>query len=242
MLLLAATATNGSAASEAKKEALSVYVVGKKLDAAQNAPLKQELEARISETKGVMDRLETELKKTYGKKESNWPADKRAEYEGASAQHAEALSLLNYREVKQPDIDASVEDLKTALAGKGLPRDAVVRLIDSPEEAHLFIEVLGRRSQEMSFKYVCLKLSAGSKLDPGTLAKIEVRWPADRGPQRYTLLHRYGAEEPFWKLEVGASGFPLPWRLPAGEASRVINDFTNENYDALTSARSEGAR
>lgn len=243
LLLFAVTATTWLAANEAKKEAIGVYVVGKKLDGAQQAPLRQELEAKISETKGVMDRLETGLKKTYGKKEANWPADKRTEYEGASEQYAEAVYLLKYREVTQQDIDASVEDLKTALTGKALPREGtVVRLIDSPEEAHLFIEVLGRRSEDMSLKYVCLKLSAGRKLDPGNLAKIEVTWPADRAPRRYTLVHRYSAEEPFWKLEVVASGFPLPWRQPAGEASRVINDFSNQNYDALISARSEGAK
>ena len=240
LLVLAATSAVITGTVAAEKEAFTVYVSARR--GAQPPPpeeakaLKKELEAKVSEAHEAFKALEKEFKRQYGKKPAAWPAEKQAQHDETWNGYGEALYALNYLDLKQQEIEDSVQDVKDAIAGKGLPRaKRWVRQVDGPEEADLLVEVLGRRSEGMlgaSVKYLCIRLSPGPRLDPKALSGVG---PRGRPPFEVVVLHRYTADGPFWKLEVEAR--TMLWGLAAEGAARVIDEFVKENYDGLMSSR-----
>ncbi len=160
------------------------------------------------------------IKKRNGKKFETWPEAERA----ASDRVREAALQLEPR-----DIPDSLKDLQGAVAGKDIvQRKKIILEVASPAEAHLVVELLGRRKVDIGgwAYFLAWKATLGGRVDPArraspywTKASFDVRTP-----------HMYTAQEPYWVVETLGSG---RWYNTANESAKAIERFIKSHYEAL---------
>ena len=192
-----------------------------------------ERKARAPELRKKLDeesKALSALKKRYGKKLETWPEAERAAYREREETALRLESEIGWLQIDEHDIPDSLENLRGAVRGEGLTqRKKVVREVATPAEAHLVVEVVGRREMEHGQKWylVAFKASLGGQVDParrdsGYWTKAD--WDAPR------RLHTFTPEEPYWVVETANVG---RWFNAANDAAKAVERFIKENHDAL---------
>jgi hypothetical protein len=170
------------------------------------------------------------FKKRYGKKLETWPEAERAAYLEREEAALRLESEIGWLEIDERDIPDSLEDLRGAVAGKGLTqRKKILREVATPAEAHLVVEVIGRRELEAGQKWyrVAFKASLGGQVDP---ARRGSRYWAKALRDAPRELHAFTREEPYWIVETANVG---RWFNAANDAAKAVERFVKENHDAL---------
>src|SRR3990172_4609708 len=162
---------------------LGVYVVAKKLDAA-SPPSKEELKRAkqsLADAKKATQQLTDRLRREHGKEWAKWPEDQRELVRVAANTYGDPAFIVFYdKPNKQEDADDSADNLKTTIEGKGPfhGKKESIRIVPTAEDAHLMVEVDARKKVGISGPYVtrqlAVKVSAGGRLAPGVLAKLEL--------------------------------------------------------------------
>jgi hypothetical protein len=170
------------------------------------------------------------LKKAHGKKVETWPEAERAAYIAKEEAARRLESEIGWLQLDEGDIPDSLEDMRSAVRGKGLTqRKKVVNEVATPAEAHLVVEVVGRREmdQGQTWYVVAFKTSLGGKVDParrGSGYWTKAAWDAP------FVLHTFTPEEPYWIVESANVG---RWFNAANDAAKAVERFVKDNHDAL---------
>ncbi len=169
------------------------------------------------------------LKKAQGKKMETWPEAERAAYVAKEEAARRLESEIGWLPLKAGDISDSLEDVRGAVRGKGLSqRKKVVEEVTTPAEAHLVVEVIGRRTVEGPNWYVvAFKTSLGGKVDParrGSGYWTKAAWDAP------FVLHTFTPDEPYWMLESADVG---RWFNAGNDVAKAVERFVKDNHDAL---------
>jgi len=186
-------------------EDLTVFVTAgaaaSRTEAAKKADAR--LEALAKERKD----LEDSLKKQYGKKREQWPADKKAEFDKMAA----LVRRLSFEHNFRNYAGATAKDIEESVAGirRNLDQKKGVRVVATGDQADLRVEVVGRfvgpDELGQNAAKIGLRISAGGRLDPALLARNPISWPehAARMAGAWAVpWHQYTAEEPFWLVQV----------------------------------------
>jgi hypothetical protein len=194
------------------------------------------LKGKASEAKDRKKALEKQLKSELGGDKDKWPPEKREEL--LQAEDVEKMILLDIESlnVKQKDLTDTAEDIKRSIQGEGMAKvKKYIRLVETPEEADLTAEVMGRRREGTGglvacvdcWYYVYLKVTPGAGVDAGTLDGLSSKTGFIEGVRR---IHQYQAEEPFWILEAGSTG---RWGNAANQGAGALNNFIEGNETVL---------
>jgi hypothetical protein len=191
----------------------------------QRKPRAAELRKQLAEEEKALKAL----KKAHGKKVETWPEAERAAYVAKEEAARRLESEIGWLRLDEGDIPDSLEDMRGAVRGKGLTqRKKVVDEVATPAEAHLVVEVIGRREVEGPNWYVvAFKASLGGKVDParrGAGYWTKAAWDAP------FVLHTFTPEEPYWLVESVNVG---RWFNAANDAAKAVERFVKENHDAL---------
>ena len=187
------------------------------------------------------------LKAQHGSKRDRWPADAARQMQEADdrATHAEydwIYRRLERRDPKRPlSVDDSVDDIKEAIAGKGLAtrREHIV-VVPSSAEADLVVEIEGRRMKgsweapTSSERMIRISITRGPRLSEKQFAAVPYLY-VGRSPG-YTTRRISGPrpDAPQWRFEVIA---PLAFNTAAKAAAGLIDDFIAAHYDAMMAAK-----
>jgi hypothetical protein len=172
------------------------------------------------------------LKKAHGKKVETWPEAERAAYVAKEEATRRLESEIGWLALEKDDLADSLEDVRGALRGKGLTqRKGVVAEVATPAEAHVVVEVVGRRrEQDTGWYVVAYKASLGDKVDAAR--RTSARWTKAAWDAPF-VLHTFTPEEPYWMLESANVG---RWFNAANDAAKAVERFVKENRDALAGA------
>jgi hypothetical protein len=143
--------------------------------------------------------------------------------------------------------DAAREARKTlekSIEGKGLAgRKEGITLVNSAADAHLVVEIAGRRSEKTlptQFKpdrcYVLFNVGAGGKVDATRFAKV----PAEYRPKRFPFVLAWKVqnpkpERPLFSFEAyngGGNEFGC-MSAAANAASSVVQQFVHDHHAVL---------
>lgn len=202
----------GFSVSAAAADELTVFVKA----APSAVPSVEEEKARQAELASLrlqQKDLTESLKKQYGKKEEQWPAEKKAELEALfekitlqafQLRHAtRAASTEKDRTDDAKGLDATAKGVREKLNPK-----KGVRAVATAEEADLQVEVLGRGlSRDVLDQMVAVigfRVVPGGRLDPALLAKNPVSWPyhgSMMSGSGTAPIHQYSEAEPYWWIE-----------------------------------------
>jgi len=188
--------------------------------------------ARAAELRKQLGEEESALKamkKAHGKKVETWPEAERTAYVAREEAARRIESEIGWLRLEERDIADSLEDVRGAVRGKGVTqRKKVVEEAPTPAEAHLVVEVVGRRVVEGPNWYVvAFKASLGGKVDAarrGSAHWTKAAWDAP------FLLHTFTPEEPYWMLESADVG---RWFNAANDVAKAVERFVSDNHDAL---------
>jgi hypothetical protein len=230
--------TAGEAAPAAEPTPLSIHIFGEtkdELDKAERNRVKKRLAQARSVAKDALKAIEKELKARYGKRSSEWPEDASARYREADSR--ERLATLEYHlvEMKPSEVPDSVENLKAAMEDlidsdfvKEMP--VAPRLVESREQADIAIQVLTRRSRMGPAWYLYLKVLPQDWLEPAKLSEASLEKATRIGNSIGVVrtLTPYGAEGPYWIVEVERAGGALGWKGVAGLAVQSLVELFGE--------------
>jgi hypothetical protein len=202
----------------------------------------KQLTTAIKDAEKARKDLEKSLKTQHGNKRETWPQE--AQDRLYDAQEAEALANANwaYRKVKQEGLSDTVDDLKKSLIGDGVAgKKENVRLVSSPEQAQLIVEVNGRRSAYSGTKggvfairddhfYISFLVKAGPQLAADRFAAVPRTYRFHRFSYQAWRLAIPRADSPVWRFEAFGD---LRWGAAANVASAVVEDFIAKNYDLM---------
>jgi hypothetical protein len=242
-VLALSLATGGLALAQ---EPLAVHVVG----SAPKATTKEgeaQLKAKKDAARKAYADLQEGFKKQYGKKMESWPEDKQDELEKARDAFLEAqIDWFYSAGLKQKDLDDSVREVSEALGKKA------VRLADSPADADLQVQVIGRAKVETdelasaiaknSAAELVLRVSPGGRMDAAKLARSNAAWSAKKSRWNHAdtiTVHQFSAEAPYWLLISRKPGtaWVSSYKGVAGQAAEAIAQFGVDNADKVAGAR-----
>ncbi len=235
--------SSGSLFSQTGKEdvgaPLNVYVTAKTIqpvDSATKKQLQKELKGKASEAKDRKKALEKQLKSELGGDKDKWPPEKREELLQAEDTEKMILLELESLDVKQKDLDDTVGDIKRSIQGEGMAKvKKYIRLVETPEEADLTAEVLGRRKEgggglvacaDCSY-FVYLKVTPEAGIRSENLGGLAPKTGFLVGVRR---IHQYQDQEPFWILEAASTG---RWGNAANQGAGALNNFIEDNQTVL---------
>lgn len=232
----------GGAAAAAGPPSVGVFVKSgpevRELPEAERKAREKALSARYKEEYDAWVQLTKDLKKQFGKKVEKWPEEPRQKMLAAQRRvySTEAERIFLKVDPKAAD---SVKDLR-----RHLEASKKLHLAASGEEAHLVVEILGRKGE----------IGIGSRnrllyrVSPGGKAKARrprpawegVEWPAFRysinGSERY-VLHSYTQKEPWWSVHDAQSA---AWTGVAGMVYTGLDEFAQQNAESLTGVPAAG--
>jgi hypothetical protein len=204
-----------------------------------DSALRKELEAKMRATSKARKDLEKELKSQYGKKEETWPKDKQDAYFEAQETEALAEADYEYRRINPEALADTAQDIRNSLSGKGAfqTRKDNVILVESPADADIVVEVVGRRSAmtlatqlRADLYYISFLLKPGGKMAPERFAAVSRDYRFRRFGQSAWRLQAPRPDAPVWRFD--ALGHQR-WSNAAGTAALLVNDFIEKNYGAL---------
>jgi hypothetical protein len=237
-------ALSASPTAQTSDKAMAVFLTAAqvtdvtKIDKDTQKRLEQAIRAADKKRKD----LEKALKAQHGNKRDQWPEDAQDRYLDAEEEVALANADLAYRKVKQEGLKDSVEDIKQALAGEGLAgKKENIRLVDTAADAHLIMDVIGRRSGSggqagglLALRddryWVLLAIKAGPKLSPARFAAVPLTYRFGRFASTGWRLSWPRPDAPEWRFEAYGD---LRWSNAAHVASLIIEDFVAKNYDVM---------
>jgi hypothetical protein len=226
---------------------LNVYVTSSQVEERKQVDdaTRNQLKGRRDAAREARKTLEKSLKDQYGKKRESWPPEKDDEL--YRAEEAEALANVDYeyRKIDLKGLKDSLKDLVESIEGKGLAgRKEGITLVNSAAEAHLIVEIAGRRSEKTlptQFKpdrcYVLFNVGAGGKVDAARFAKV----PAEYRPKRgfpWPLVWKVQnpkPERPLFSFEAyngGGNEFGC-MSAAANAASSVVQQFVQDHHAVL---------
>ena len=234
----------GAAHAQPGNKAMAVFVTAAPLADVKKVDKETEtrLQAAIKDAKTKRADLEKTLKAQHGKKREAWPQDAQDAYADADEAVVLAEADYAYRKVKAEGLADSAEDIRKAIAGEGLSGEKnQMRVVSSADEAHLIVEVNGRRSSSsgatgglMALRddqfYISFLVKAGPKLPAERFASV---------PRTYRLrgmgatVYRLGVpkpDAPWWRFEAYGT---MKWGSAANGASKLVEDFIQKNYDVM---------
>ncbi len=191
----------------------------------------KELDGKWEGASKVYKELENELKAKHGKKKKEWPEDARRTLQAAEDAAGSWRAELRYLD-GDPRLADTVQDMKNTVAGKGTAgRKERIRDVASERDAHLVIEVMGRRRDSAVGTLrggfcVAYVATLGPKVN--TKRKGGPDWSKPAFPA--FTFHSWSAGEPFWKAE--SCGINR-WGTAAYEAVQALDRFIKGNQDAL---------
>jgi hypothetical protein len=231
--------------AQSADKAMAVYVTAAevtdvaKLDKATEKRLKDAIDAAEKARKD----LEKELKAKHGNKKESWPAEVQEQYYIAEETEALAQADWDYRRVKQEGLSDSAEDIRKSVIGDGMAgRKENINLVQSPADAELIVEVVGRRSAKTlptqlraDRYYVSFTIKPGPKLAPAAFGAASSDYRFRRFGIWVWRLQAPRAESMWWRFDAHGD---QRWGNAANNASLVIEDFIAKNYDAMKRAAS----
>ncbi len=195
----------------------------------------EERKAREPDMKRQLDAYWKEwnaIKKRNGKKVETWPEAERAVSDRTREAALQLEGEIGWLQLDEKDLPDSLRDLKGTVAGKDIvQRKKIIQEAASPAEAHLVVEVIGRREVDIGGRtyFLAWKATLGGRIDPArraseywTRAGFDVR-----------TLHMYTSREPYWTIETLAVG---RWYNTANESAKAIERFIKSHYDALANS------
>jgi hypothetical protein len=233
--------------ADVSKVELNVYVTSAQVEERKQVDdaTRNQLKAKRDAAREARKALEKSLKDQHGKKRESWPPEKDDEL--YRAEEAEALANVDYeyRKIDLKGLKDSLKDVVESIEGKGLAgRKEGITLVNSASEAHLVVEIAGRRSEKTlptQFKpdrcYVLFNVGAGGKVDAARFAKV----PAEYRPKRgfpWPLVWKVQnpkPERPLFSFEAyngGGNEFGC-MSAAANAASSVAQQFVQDHHDAL---------
>jgi hypothetical protein len=192
----------------------------------------EERKAREPEMKKQLDLASKELsavKKRNGKKMETWPEAERAAYREKLEATLQLEAEIGWLQLGERDIPDSLKDLQNAVRGKDIvQRKKVIEEVANPADAHLVVEVIGRRVADYGGGCFMLawKATLGGRVDPARRASAY--WSSAEFDVR--TLHWYTSQEPFWSIETLAIG---RWFNTANESAKAIERFLKQHHEAL---------
>jgi hypothetical protein len=237
----------GPREAEDPPKTLNVFVASAQVEERKKVDdaTRNELKAKRDTARDARQKLEKSLKEQYGKKRETWPPEKDDEL--YRAEEAEALANVDY-EYRKIDLKAlkdSVKDLAESIDGKGLAgkKDGIT-LVNSASEAHLVVEVAGRRSEKTlptQFKpdrcYVLFNIGAGGKIDAPRFAKVPADFRFRRVSYPAWKVQSPTPERPLFSFEAyngGGNEFGC-MSAASNAASVVVEQFVKDHYAVLAS-------
>lgn len=237
--------TAGVAHGQPGDKAMTVFVTAAPLADVKKVDKETEtrLFAAIKDAETKRKDLDKSLKAQHGKKRDAWPQGAQDAISDAEEAVALAQADYAYRKVKSEGLADSAEDIRKAILGEGLSGEKNhIRIVSSADEAQLIVEVNGRRSSYsgatgglMALRddqfYISFLVKAGTKLEAERFANV---------PRTYRLrgfgatVYRLGVpkpEAPWWRFEAYGT---MKWGSAANGASKLVEDFIEKNYDAMT--------
>jgi hypothetical protein len=192
----------------------------------------EERKAREPEMKKQLDQESKELsaiKKRNGKKMETWPEAERAAYREKLEATLQLEAEIGWLQLGERDIADSLKDLQDAVRGKDIvQRKKVIEEAATPADAHLVVEVIGRRVADYGGGCFMLawKATLGGRVDAARRASPY--WPTAEFDVR--TLHWYTTEQPFWTIETLAIG---RWFNTANESAKAVERFLKTHHEAL---------
>lgn len=231
------------AAAQTADKAMTVFVTAAEvIDVAKpDKATEKRLRDAITAAQQARKDLEKTLKAAHGNKKDDWPADVQDQYYTAEETQALAEADWDYRRVKQSGLSDSAEDIKKSIVGEGMAgAKENVKLVQSPDEAQLIVEVVGRRSAKTlptqlraDQYFVSFVIKPGPKLPPATFVAASKDYRFRRFLKPAWRLHAPKPDAPFARFDAYGD---QRWGVAANTASAVVEDFIAKNYDALTRA------
>jgi hypothetical protein len=169
------------------------------------------------------------IKKRNGKKIETWPEAERAAYDRTREAALQLEAEIGWLQLEPRDIPDSLKDLRGAAAGKDIvQRKKIIQEVANPAEAHLVVELLGRRVLDIggATYFLAWKASLGGRIDPARQASAY--WTKASFGVR--TLHMYTSQEPYWIIESVAIG---RWFNTANESAKAIERFLENHHEAL---------
>jgi len=224
---------------------LAVYVAAAKVEPRKEVDdaTKNALKAKRDAATKARKELEKKLKAELGKKRETWPPEKDEELYKLEEAEAIADADYEYRKIDPKAIGDAVEDLTRACEGKGMQagKKDHVRLVSSPAEADLQVEVLARRSQKElgavvpSSCWVLFTIAPGARMDAARFAAVPATYRAKKWNLYAWKIASPTAERPVFMFEgynggqtsIGCHG------AAANAASGMIDKFVEDNYPKL---------
>ena len=236
-----------TAAPAAADKTLAVLVTAaevtdvKKVDKATE----QRLFEAIRQAEKARKDLEKALKAQHGKKRDLWPPDAEERYVEAEEASALAQADYAYRKVKQEGLLDSAEDIKKSIVGDGMAgKKEWIRLVSTPEEAEVIVEVNGRRSgysgasggllamRDDQF-WISVLVKPGPKLAVERFAAVPRTYRFRRVGYQAWRLALPRPDSPEWRFEVFGH---TRWGAAANVVSVLVEDFIGKHYDLMAAA------
>jgi hypothetical protein len=236
----------GGAAAAAEKT-MAVFVTAAEVtDVVKiDKETEKQLLAAIKATRGTRKELEKTLKAQHGKKQEAWPPEARDRFDEAEETVALAEADYAYRKVKQEGLVDTAEDIRKSIVGDGVAgKKEWMRLVTSPDDAEVIVEVNGRRSGSSGSQpglmvlrddqfWISVLVKPGPKLPTERFSAVPRTYRFRRVGYQAWRLAVPRPDSPVWRFE--AFGMQR-WGAAANVASVLIEDFIGKNYDALASA------
>jgi hypothetical protein len=233
----------------ADEPTLAVYVAAAKVEPRKDVDdaTKNALKAKRDAATKARKELEKKLKAELGKKRETWPPEKDEELYKLEEAEAIADADYEYRKIDPKAIGDAVEDLQRACEGKGMQagKKDHVRLVSSPAEADLQVEVLARRSQKQlgavvpSSCWLLFTIAPGAKMDAARFAAVPASYRVKKWNLYAWKIASPTPERPAFMFEgynggqtsIGCHG------AAANAASGLIDKFVEDNFTKLTAAK-----
>jgi hypothetical protein len=205
----------------------------------------KQLLAAMKTTREARKALEKALKAQHGKKQEAWPPEARDRFEAAEEAVALAEADYAYRKVKQEGLVDTAEDIRKSIVGDGVAgKKEWMRLVTSPGDAEVIVEVNGRRSGSSGSQpglmvlrddqfWISVLVKPGPKLSAERFAAVPRTYRFRRAGYQAWRLAVPRPESPAWRFE--AFGMQR-WGAAANVASVLVEDFIGKNYEALAAA------
>jgi hypothetical protein len=225
---------------------LAVYVAAAKVEPRKEVDdaTKNALKAKRDAATKARKELEKKMKAELGKKRETWPPEKDEELYKLEEAEAIADADYEYRKIDPKAIGDAVEDLQRACEGKGMQagKKDHVRLVSSPAEADLQVEVLARRSQKElgavvpSYCWVLFTIGPGAKMDAAHFGAVPANYRAKKFGLYAWKIASPTPEKPVFVFEsYNGGGTPVGCHgAAANSASGLVNKFIEDNYKTIT--------
>jgi hypothetical protein len=201
---------------------LAVFVTSATLTTSADNQTPDQRQASMAEAIEARNALEKSVRAEQGKKREHWPAEVEERVRAAEESAALATARHLYAKTSNDQAD-SVEDVKRGLTGAGLrSRQEHVVLVETAADAHLIVEIRGRRSTAGSrglfgrHYFVLFAVKAGPKLTAQQYAAIP------RNHRESGLVARPRPDVPEWLFEALGGG---SWKVAGSVVASLVDQF-----------------